>query len=216
MTGNENQEETKDSLSKRLVATPATDFYHNGTAYPIKAYRMDMRNPSELTVHPVTLIDTKTGKAGNRVTPGGELKNSIITAFGVSAAGLSLFVVPTGKEVIPLSLSTDVTCTATVGNRTIGIRIDDGTYIMWIGATSAATTAGQVCGYDIGFGNPLSTPSTTVRRNMANTGNVNIMVRENTSITRLAAGSRIIIDDYADVDIADSANWYLQYVELDA
>ena len=37
-------------------------------------------------------------------------------------------------------------------------------------------TAAQIGGYDVGFGAPINTPSTTVRRNIANTGNTNIQV----------------------------------------
>jgi hypothetical protein len=88
--------------------------------------------------------------------------------------------------------------------------------VVWVGAASTAVTAAQVGGYDVGFGSPLSTPSTTVRSTLAGGANTNVQVRENTSITELLAGSTITLDDSANIDIADSIAYRLMVIEYDA
>ena len=63
----------------------------------------------------------------------------------------------------------------------------------------------------MGFGPPLSTPSTAVRRNIANTANTNIQVRENTSITTLTAGQFLRVRDITAVDVADALTFAVSY-----
>lgn len=152
-----------------------------------------------------------------RSIPGGSFKiqganGAAITAGGVRIGGS----VPAGKIWEVLSVSCDLVATATVGNRIIYAYITcTNATTDWIGASSTAVAAAQTGGYDIGFGAPLATPSTTVRRNLANTANVNVMVRESTACRWIGATGGIVIDDAADIDVADALSWRIQYREYD-
>lgn len=146
------------------------------------------------------------------ITPGGRVR----LYFG-SLAAFSL-AVPTGKRWKILSFVADWTASATVGNRVIHAVIigGGGAQNIWRGASSGVTTASQVCGYDIGFGSPLNTPSTTVRRNIANTANTNVQVRENTSINMMIAGDIITLTDIAAVDANDVVTYRVLVEEYEA
>lgn len=144
--------------------------------------------------------------------PGGTIR----LLYG-AVAGFAL-TVPANKRWQLLSFVTDWTASATVGNRVIhGLIVGGGgSQNTWRGASSGNTAAGQVCGYDIGFGCPLNTPSTTVRRNIANTANTNIQVRENTSLTLLAAGDILSLVDSAAVDANDVITYRVVVLEYEA
>jgi len=144
--------------------------------------------------------------------PGGTLREITISNI---ALGNSLFTVPAGKRWRVLSLVSDTTMTATVGNRTLVLRLYPVLSNAWIGTTSGNTAATQKCGYDVGFGSPINTPSTTVRRNLGNTANVNIMVRESTSCNMFAAGGTAIMIDAAGIDAADATSGFLTLMEYD-
>jgi len=148
--------------------------------------------------------------------PGGKIRY-ISGTVGLAAGGQLISAVPTGKRWKLLSLSLDVTCTATVGNRLIYAYFTDPTATVntWLGALSGAVTASQVLGYDIGFGNPIGAPSTAVRYNRARTANVNVMVRENSALCEMSAAAGIAIDDTANIDIADATTFCLTVVEYD-
>lgn len=148
-----------------------------------------------------------------RTTVGGL---TAVTTFTAGIAGGVGFTVPANKKWELQSFISDTTMTATVGNRTILLRILSAAgQAYWVGTLGAATTAAQVCGYDIGFGAPINTPSTTVRRNIANTGNTNVQVRESCSAVLLPPGSVLQLIDVAGIDGADSAVCRLIYTEYD-
>jgi len=147
--------------------------------------------------------------------PGGKVVCSNLQSTIGAAGGVILFTVPTGKRWVVEALSIDITCTATVGNRTFGVwSTDQLGNRAFMGTTSAATTASQVCGIDVFFGG-TGAPSTTVRRNIANSGNTNVQVRESIPIKTMRAGQLIALDDYASIDVADAFNAFLQYTEYD-
>lgn len=134
------------------------------------------------------------------------------TAEGLVAAGLTVGLVPTGVTCNAMFLTLDIVCTGTVGNRIVYVRVvDAGTRTIWAGSVAAAGTAGQTIGYDVAFAVPGATPSTTVRRNLGNTANVNVMVRENCPLSVLGPGYSVVIDDTADVDIADAVTSRFTY-----
>lgn len=148
--------------------------------------------------------------------PGGTIKTSAGTAAIGAAGGLPIFAVPTGKRVRLLQITTDTTMSATVGNRQMYMWITSAAGAnIWLGTASANTAAAQICGYDVGFGSPLNTPSTTVRRSIAQTANTNVQVRENAALIELAAGSGIAIDDIANIDVADVVTYRIHYIEYD-
>jgi len=207
------------TAKQQLRRNVLNDPYSN----PTKTYSVPATTNEDGTINipaqPVYLIDPATEPigAGSNVmvsTKPGGAKSVTGFTLGLPAGGQGLNV-PAGKFWVIQSCIADVVCTATVGNRTIGGRVVvGGTTFYWFGATSAATTAGQTCGYDIGFGN-VGAPSTTVRRNIANTANTNIQVREMCPITILRAGDSVTIDDYADIDVADQITMRLWYSEYD-
>lgn len=149
--------------------------------------------------------------------PGGTIKSSAGSAAIGAAGGLPIFAVPAGKVAEILQITTDTTMSATVGNRSMYIWITSALGSnMWLGQASANTPASQVCGYDVGFGSPLNTPSTSVRRNIAQTANTNIQVRENSCLKLLAANSGIAIDDINNIDVADVVTFRIHYIEYEA
>jgi len=130
------------------------------------------------------------------------------------AAGVTV-TIPANKVWMLEQLTTDLTTTATVGNRLVRVRINDPLGIcIWIGQTSAAIAASQVGGYDVSFG--PGAVSTTARRNVADTAQVNVMVREQCPVLFLKAGSTININDMADIDITDSLFYNLTWISFDA
>jgi hypothetical protein len=151
-----------------------------------------------------------------RSIPGGTPAVLVIDNSGITAGGLNT--IGTWAATVKrnlLGVTIDVVCTATVGNRTIGARLLDAAgNILWVGSTSAATTAGQTCGYDVVFG-MNGTPSTAVRRNLLNTGNTNVQVREFCPMSQLVGGANVslVIDDYANVDNADAVYSRSNYQE---
>jgi len=148
------------------------------------------------------------------VNPGGTIKHKAFNS-AIGATGGSI-TVPTGKRWDILQLTADLTTSATVGNRVMQCRIVsyDGD-VTWVGAASGNVAASQVGGYDVAFGGSLATPSTTVRRNMANTANTNVQVRETSGARALKEGGFIVIDDSANIDNADALLMELLVVEYD-
>jgi len=149
-----------------------------------------------------------------RDIPGG----TVVSAGGtgaIGAGGIALFVVPAGQKWLLLGMVSDTTMSATVGNRILQCRAQIAGAPIWIGAASAAVAAAQVGGYDVGFNSAIGTPSTTVRRNMANTANTNVQVREMCPLGLMGPGYNMIIADSAAVDAADSVNWNYTYVRYD-
>jgi len=118
------------------------------------------------------------------------------------------------------SFSVDITATATVGNRFYGVYVND---ILgsqdWAGALATVTTAGQICGYDVSFGD-VGPASTVVRKRLSALTSTNVQVREYCPIRALeprlqttlgganAAGPiGIVVFDTATIDAADSMLW---------
>ena len=128
----------------------------------------------------------------------------IINTTLTGAAGVQFLGATAGKITQLLGVTIDVTHSATAGNRQLYAWILSPTgATMWVGALSAIATANQITGYDIGFGNPLGTPSTTVRRTIAGTANTNIQVRESTALSWFAVGAGVSIKDINNTDPAD-------------
>lgn len=146
----------------------------------------------------------------------GGVPGGIGNAGGIGATGIQV-TVPPGFRWELEQLSCDVTMTATVGNRILQCIVvgPDGVSV-WQGAASAVVAAAQVGGYDCAFGAPLATPSTTIRRNRANTGNTNVQVRETSGIKHLAAGAYVRVYDSAVIDVADAAYLTLNVVQYPA
>lgn len=196
-----------------------------GYATPVKTYSVPAMENDDKTIsvpaQPVYLIDPTiepipmgqfvmvTTKPGGVITAAGAVT-------GVPAGGLTVVTVPVGKRWVPMSFTSDTTMTATVGNRLLIVRVMTGATIVWMGASSAVVTAAQVGGYDVAFGASNGTPSTAVRRNLADTASTNVQVRENCPIAQMKAGDSIVIDDTANIDVADSCTGRLYYVEYDA
>lgn len=147
-----------------------------------------------------------------QTNPGGvrTLYNATI-AVGASGNGVT---VPANKRWRVLCLSVDYTASATVGNRTLGVRVGNGANAFWCSSISANVVAGALAGFDVYFGVGLAT-NTTVRRGLANTANTSVQVTTCCPITDLAAGDTVTVDDYANIDNADSMLYRLWYVEYD-
>jgi hypothetical protein len=149
-----------------------------------------------------------------RTVPGGVITSQ---ASGGTAINATQIIVPAGKKWTVLSFVADVTATATVGNRILQLNISTGAgAALWRGAASTAVTAAQIGGYDVGFGAPINTPSTTVRRALIAAANTNVQVRESCALNQWAAGYNIVLNDSAGIDNADSVAWRIVYVEYDA
>jgi hypothetical protein len=149
-----------------------------------------------------------------RTVPGGIVGSGSFVA-GIGATGQS-FAVPANKKWLLMSLVTDTTMTATVGNRILNgfIANPTGTTV-WVGQNSAAIVAAQVGGYDIFFGPPAAN-NTTVRKQLAAAGTTNVQVTCNCPIALMSAGWAFGIDDSANIDNADSVTFRYTYVEYDA
>jgi hypothetical protein len=140
---------------------------------------------------------------------------STTTGYATSALGGGLgLTVPAGFMWELFSYSVDLVATATVGNRTpvLRIRAVNGTPL-WMGTTSANVTAGQTGGYDVSFGN-VGAPSTTVRRNLADTGNTNVQVRDMCPVKWLNAGDVLFYRDPAAIDAADAVTGGITYRQV--
>jgi hypothetical protein len=188
--------------------------------YRIPAVDLGSNKGIEVHAQPIYGIDPNHSPIDSymacRTSPAGTIR-SLTGTTALLAAGGVIGTVPALKRWKLQSLVTDTTMTATVGNRLVRTFISDpAAAVVWVGAASTAVTAAQIGGYDVGFGPPLSTPSTTVRSTLAGGANTNVQVRENTSITELAAGSTITLDDSANIDIADSIAYRLMVIEYDA
>jgi len=188
-------------------------------ATPAKTYTVPaVENPDgtiNIPAQPVFGIDPNhepiDGYMATRQIPGGVVRDySYSGGIGASGRGPA---VPAGKRWKIMQVSSDVTASATVGNRTIQGLVSDGTTTLWIGPLTAAIAAAQVGAYDIMFG--CGTPNTTVRRNLAATALCNVAVREACGITELGPGAFINIVDVAAIDIADTINIKVTYVEYD-
>lgn len=201
-------------LSRKFTSQPSNTYIVDGTAYPITGARLPMMNPGEVAVEMTAAFDPVTGNMGSKIVQPikeGVTRTAYANTFAIGATGNGV-TVPANKFWKVLGVTVDVVCSATVGNRVIIGRVGN---IYWVGPASAATTAGQTCGYDIGFGNAVA-PSTTIRRNIANTGNTNIQVICSCPYSILGAGDTITIQDTAAVDVADSITWRMYYIEYDA
>jgi len=130
-------------------------------------------------------------------------------------SGAQVFTVPAGKRWILQSYTSDLICSATVGNRTAIVFISDDIGPIWMGEITGNIAASQTGGYDISFGK-VGTPSTTVRRNLANTANTNVQVRTNCPVFELDAGCTITYDDLANIDNTDVLNHVLVYRQYEA
>lgn len=212
-----------------MIKTPEQKLSRNpqnaGYTNPLKSYDVPAKDNPDGTINvhsqPVFGIDPNHEPIDQymacRTIPGGTFRRFGANGTAISAGGLRIGTCPVGKRWVLLSVVCDVVCTATVGNRILMVSITtDNNTNDWLGAVSAAVTAGQTGGYDVGFGAPLATPSTAVRRNLANTGNTNIQVRETSSCNVIAATGGIMIDDTADIDNADAVSYRLCVMEYDA
>jgi hypothetical protein len=149
-----------------------------------------------------------------RTVPGGTVGSGSFVA-GIGASG-QIAIVPAGKKWQMLTLTTDTTMTATVGNRVLyGFLVSPTGLTVWVGPNSAAVTAAQVGGYDIGFGS-AGTPNTTVRKQLAGAAATNVQVTCFCPMDLLAAGWSFGIDDSANIDNADSITFRYTYLEYDA
>lgn len=137
--------------------------------------------------------------------PGGTIRR-VASNGALAAGGLAIWTAETDFEYELEAVVMDIVCTATVGNRNFMVWLQDGGTIYWFGALSANVTAGQTCGYDISFGNE-GTPSTTVRRNIANTASTNVQVRELCPIRSAGDGVVLVVDDINNVDATDAVTY---------
>lgn len=144
------------------------------------------------------------------ITNPGGVKNAYSATLAIGATGNGLTCPPNKKWVLE-ALVADVVCSATVGNRILIARVGN---IFWVSPSSAAVTAGQTGGIDVSFGT-AGAPSTTVRRNIANTGNTNVQVIAQCPIKTLTAGDTLTVQDTAAIDVADSISFRAWYVEYD-
>jgi len=143
--------------------------------------------------------------------PGGTIK--VENVNGAFPGGSNIFTCPAGKRRVPLAFIADFTTVATVGNRSINIRIAGVGGTNWIGATMAALAASQVGGYDIAFA--PGTVNTTVRRNIADSANTNVQVREFCPYLQMKAGDYITVVDSAAIAATDTVNAFFSFVEYD-
>jgi len=152
------------------------------------------------------------------VRPGGTVRRLGANGTAIGAAGgLAIASCPSGKLWELCFVSIELVASATVGNRQLVTKITvDNSTTDWIGATSGNVAAAQIGGYDVAFGAPLGTPSTTVRRALVAAANTNVQVRETSGLRFIKASGNIIIDDIADIDNADTINWRLQVIEYEA
>jgi len=149
-------------------------------------------------------------------TMGGTSKYEIRSGVAMNS-GAQVLTVPTGKRWKLISIASELTASATVGNRLLFVYTKEGGAgsVTWVGETAAATTAAQVCGYDISFG-VGGTPSTTVRRNFALSGNTNVQVRSLSPMDWLNAGDTITFKDAATIDNADTLSIAFHYIQYEA
>lgn len=199
------------TAKQQLSRNPQNAGYSN----PIKTYPVPAVTNEDGTIsvpaQPVYLIDPNVepipmGSAA-LISSGTKLAGTLGTypffATAIGASGLNLIFCAVGLTTVPQQITADVVCTGTAGNRVFVARILDASgNVVWMGTESAITTAGQTCGYDVNFGGAAGV-STTVRRNMANTGNTNVQVRENCGPLTLGPGYLFLLDDTANIDNAD-------------
>jgi len=204
--------------SQRLSRNPSAAGYSN----PLRSYSVPATDNPDGTINvpaqPVYLIDPITepipigGNVIIRTLTSGSFTTSNSGALAIGATGIGVNA-PAGHRWVLINVTIQVTCTATVGNRAFYAWITDGTNVQWTGALSGLTTAAQVCGYDIMFGSPASTPSTTVRRLWSGAGNTNIQVRESAPALWVPPNGLILIDDVNNIDNADSVEMHLMYID---
>lgn len=211
------------TAKQQLSRNPQNAGYSN----PIKTYPVPAVTNEDGTIsvpcQPVYLIDPTVepipmGQFVQVTTkPGGTSRSIATGAVAIGAAGgLTIYTVPAGRKCIGISLTGDYVASATVGNRLVYLRITDQfAQLVWIGAQSAALTAGLTGNYDCSFGVNNATVSTSVRRNIGNTAATSIGVRENCSIGQFPAGYTFIIDDGANVDVADTYDTRMVVTEVD-
>jgi hypothetical protein len=208
------------TAKQQLSRNPSNAGYSN----PIKTYPVPAVTNEDGTIsipaQPVYLIDPLTepipiGSAVSvKTIPGGTVTTQGY-AVGIGAGGVSMFL-PANSRMKLVSLVSDTTMTATVGNRILQFRVLSGGVPVWVGPASTAVTATQVGGYDVNFGG-ASAPSTTVRRNLANTGNTNVQVTAYApalEIVNITAAAVVVavLSDSAAIDAADSTNFLLSYI----
>jgi hypothetical protein len=204
------------TAKQQLSRNPQNAGYSN----PIKTYPVPAVTNEDGTIsvpaQPVYGIDPNHEPIdmylATRGIPGGTI-TSQSDGGNIGAAGRTL-TVPAGRRWKIMQVSSDTTMTATVGNRLLTVRIaNPAGQVLWSGALSAAVTAAQIGGYDVGFGSPLNVPSTAVRRALVAAANTNVQVRENTSITEMLENWTVTILDTAAIDVADQVLWRFAYVE---
>jgi len=135
-------------------------------------------------------------------------------ATGMSAAGRA-YVVPAAKIWQLQAVYFQMTATATAGNRFIVCAVSNGSFYQWIGPQSAAVAATKVVGYIISFG--AGVDNTTVRSTAAlTTATTDVQVNTQCPVLYLPATGSVLLDDVANIDIADAINEYqLWVVEYD-
>ena len=195
-----------------------------GYANPIKTYPVPAMENEDGTIsvpaQPVYGIDPNHEPIdlylATRTIPGG-VERQYTATTGIGAAGWNI-TCPAGKKWVLRAFVSDTTATATVGNRRILVRpINLAGAVLWVGSAMAALTAAQIGGYDVGFGAPINTPSTTVRRQINTVAaDTNVQVRESCPTLMLNAGDYVQIRDSAAVDAADSVFYVLSVTEYDA
>lgn len=191
-----------------------------GYATPLKTYSVPATENQDGTINvpaqPVYGIDPDHEPIDSfmkvRTVPGG----TITTTAAATIMAFAASTVPAGFRRRIYTWVSDITCTATVGNRLFVVRVRDALgNIIWIGPLSAAVVAAQICGYDVVFGSGAAT-STTVRRNIANTANTNVQVLCSSGLQELAAGYVVDVIDTAAVDANDVATFRTTCVDYPA
>jgi len=148
--------------------------------------------------------------------PGGSIKVYGGSGAALGAAAGIAIACPAGKRWKLLNFISDTTASATVGNRNMLVRISATSAATdWVGTLSGNVTAAQICGYDIGFGAPINTPATAVRRTQALTANTNVQVRESCSLNEVDQLGYVNIRDTANIDVADTVTYRLTVIEYD-
>lgn len=213
------------TVKQQLSRNPSGAGYQN----PLKTYSVPAtENPDgtiNVPVQPVYLVDPTvepiamvqpnllSGGLVVKTVPGGNVQGLVVNAVGIGATGYAVMAPGSARSKF-VGCTIDIVCSGTVGNRIFNVKVlDNGANVRWIGQSSAAVTAGQTCGYDVAFGanGPVST---TVRRNIADTANVNVMVRENCIFYEAAPiGWTVIVDDTANIDNADAVTARAQWID---
>ena len=127
------------------------------------------------------------------------------------------FTVPAGKVWSVLSIEASMICSATVGNRYLGVDITNGAAKVFSSALTGAVAASAVCGIYLAPGSPPSS-GTPYKVNLASGVQETVCTRDTIPTPMLLpAGYVVRVWDEAAIDAAaDDLTVALHYIEYDA